>query len=80
MMDDYKMLFNDNLGGRSQTAFHIETSNPTSDFYTYISIPARKIILPKSSCIISQPNKQTNIKELILSLTMHLLFIYLSVA
>lgn len=61
-------------------AFHTETSNPTTDLYIHISIAPRKIILPKSACITSQPNKQTNIQELILSLNMHLFFTYLSVA
>lgn len=43
-------------------AFHTETSNLISDLYIHISITPRKIIIPQSAYITSQPNKQTNIK------------------
>lgn len=58
MLDDNKVLFNENLGSRSQMAFHTETSNPISDLYIHISITPRKIILPKRACMISSQTNQ----------------------
>lgn len=40
-------------------AFHTETCNPTSDLYIHNSISPRKLIIPKSAYITSQPNKPT---------------------